>query len=200
MGAFARRLVEASVVAAVGLVVALGAPDVSGAQTPLEIDKAVLLDAESTTNISTEELRQALEDRRPLVFDVRPFREYAISHIPGAINVAPKPGTSREEYVSDIAEIGRVVEGNKTAPMILYCAGPHCGKSKRVAAELVEAGYTRVRRYQLGIPVWRALGGVTEIVRRRSGLRGSSVHGVHRGASRAVVASLAVLRDRLARS
>jgi rhodanese-related sulfurtransferase len=27
----------------------------------------------------------------------------------------------------------------------------------------VEAGYTHVRRYQLGIPVWRALGGLTEV-------------------------------------
>ena len=32
-----------------------------------------------------------------------------------------------------------------------------------LAAELVEAGYTDVRRYQLGIPVWRALVGVTQI-------------------------------------
>jgi rhodanese-related sulfurtransferase len=29
--------------------------------------------------------------------------------------------------------------------------------------EKAEAGYTNVRRYQLGIPVWRALGGLTEI-------------------------------------
>jgi rhodanese-related sulfurtransferase len=28
---------------------------------------------------------------------------------------------------------------------------------------LVEAGYVNVRRYQLGIPVWRALGGVVQI-------------------------------------
>jgi rhodanese-related sulfurtransferase len=47
--------------------------------------------------------------------------------------------------------------------MILYCNGPYCGKSKRLADELRDAGYTNVRRYQLGIPVWRALGGVCEI-------------------------------------
>lgn len=163
MGAFVRGLVGASLVPALALIAVPGASDVSGVQTPLDIDRAVLFDAESTTNISTEEVRNALENGSPLVFDVRPFREYVISHIPGAINVAPKPGTSREEYMSDIAEIGRLVDENKATPMILYCAGPHCGKSKRVAAELVEAGYTNVRRYQLGIPVWRALGGVTEI-------------------------------------
>ncbi len=130
--------------------------------SPLDIQKSVLLEAESTPNISTEELRRILAERSAPVFDVRTYKEYAISHIPGAISVAPKPGTSREEYVSDIVEIGRVVKGDKAAPMILYCSGPQCGKSKRVAAELVAAGYTNVRRYQLGIPVWRALGEVTK--------------------------------------
>ncbi len=66
-------------------------------------------------------------------------------------------------YVSDIAEIKRVVKGNKAAPIVLYCNGPFCGKSKRLAAELLDAGYTNIRRYQLGIPVWRALGGLTQI-------------------------------------
>ena len=66
-------------------------------------------------------------------------------------------------YVSDVAEIGRLVQGKKAAPLILYCNGPHCGKSRRLAAELRDAGYTNVRRYQLGIPSWRAAGGVCEI-------------------------------------
>jgi rhodanese-related sulfurtransferase len=46
---------------------------------------------------------------------------------------------------------------------VLYCNGPFCGKSKRLSEELIAAGYTNVRRYQLGIPTWRALVGVTEI-------------------------------------
>ena len=40
--------------------------------------------------------------------------------------------------------------------MILYCNGPSCGKSKRTSEQLVALGYTNVRRYQLGLPVWRA--------------------------------------------
>jgi rhodanese-related sulfurtransferase len=67
------------------------------------------------------------------------------------------------QYVSDVAEIGRIVKGDKSAPLVLYCNGPFCGKSKRLAEELLGAGFTNVRRYQLGIPVWRALGGVCEI-------------------------------------
>jgi rhodanese-related sulfurtransferase len=66
-------------------------------------------------------------------------------------------------YVSDVAEVERMVGGVKTTPLVLYCNGPFCGKSKRLSEELLAAGFTSVRRYQLGIPVWRALVGLTEI-------------------------------------
>ena len=49
------------------------------------------------------------------------------------------------------------------SPIILYCDGPFCGKSNRLADELLEAGYANVRRHQLGAPVWRALGGVMQL-------------------------------------
>jgi rhodanese-related sulfurtransferase len=63
-------------------------------------------------------------------------------------------------YTSDAAEVGRLVGGDKSTAIVLYCNGPFCGKSKRLADDLLAAGYTNVRRYQLGAPVWRALGGV----------------------------------------
>lgn len=116
-----------------------------------------------TAEVSTEQLKRILADQSAVVLDTRPFREFAISHIPGARNVAAKPGVPMSAYVSDVAEIGRLLEGKRETPLLLYCNGPYCGKSKRLAEELLTAGYTNVRRYQLGIPVWRALGGLTEI-------------------------------------
>jgi rhodanese-related sulfurtransferase len=116
-----------------------------------------------TAEVSTQELREILATRSATVLDARPRTEYAVSHIPGALNVAARPGVPISLYVSDVAEIGRLVQGRKETPLVLYCNGPFCGKSKRLAEELVGAGYTSVRRYQLGIPVWRALGGVTVI-------------------------------------
>ncbi len=113
--------------------------------------------------VSTEELEQILMDQSAVVLDTRPHIEWSVSHIPGALNVAPKPGVPMALYTSDVAEIGRLVDGDKSQPMVLYCNGPYCGKSKRVAGELLEAGYTKVRRYQLGAPVWRALVGVMVI-------------------------------------
>jgi rhodanese-related sulfurtransferase len=134
------------------------------AQLSQNIHQATLTETDQKTQeVSTEELRRILAEGNAIVFDARPSREYAVSHIPRAVNVSAKPGVSVSLYVSDVAEIGRVLKNDKTKPIVLYCNGPFCGKSKRLAAELLEAGYSNVRRYQLGIPVWRALGGVTQI-------------------------------------
>ena len=136
----------------------------ANAQSSASVHQVTLMESDQKTKeISTEELRKILAEKGATVFDARPFKEYAISHIPGAVNVSAKPGVPMSFYVSDVTEIGRVLKGDKAAPIILYCNGPFCGKSKRLASELLEAGYPNVRRYQLGIPVWRALGGVTQI-------------------------------------
>ncbi len=113
--------------------------------------------------VSTEELEQILMDQSAVVLDTRPYLEWSVSHIPGALNVAPKPGVPMALYTSDVAEIGRLVDGDESQPLVLYCNGPYCGKSKRVAGDLLKAGYTNVHRYQLGAPVWRALVGVMVI-------------------------------------
>ena len=136
----------------------------SAAQVATNIQQAILNEPyQSTAEVSTQEFKQILAAGTATIFDARPLQEFAISHIPGARNVAAKPGTPMSEYVPDIAEIGRAVAGDKKAPMILYCNGPFCGKSKRLAEELLADGYINVRRYQLGIPVWRALGGICQI-------------------------------------
>lgn len=145
------------------LVLGVYAPHVSG-QAVVNIQQATLMEPDQKTpEISTEELRKILVEKSAMVFDARPFNEYAVSHIPGAVNVSAKSGVPISLYVSDVAEIARVVQDNKAAPIVVYCNGPFCGKSKRLAEELLAAGYTNVRRYQLGIPVWRALGGITEV-------------------------------------
>lgn len=134
------------------------------AQPSPNVFQAILMEQDpKTPEISTEEMLKILKDKTAVVFDTRPFREFAVSHIPGAINVSGKPGVPISVYVSDVAEIGRILKGDKQTRIVLYCNGPFCGKSKRLAEELVAVGYASIRRYQLGIPVWRALVGVTVI-------------------------------------
>jgi hypothetical protein len=67
---------------------------------------------------------------------------FAISHIPGAVNVASKAGVPMAVYVSAVAEIGRVLGDRKGASIVLYCNGPFCGKSKRLAEELGSVALT----------------------------------------------------------
>ena len=127
------------------------------------IFQATLGETAYPPEISTVQLSQILLERSALVLDARPHLEYSISHIPGALNVAAKPGVPASEYVSDVAEVARLVKLDRSTPLVLYCNGPFCGKSKRLGADLRDDHFTNVRRYQLGIPTWRALGGVTQI-------------------------------------
>ena len=133
-------------------------------QAPLSLRQAVVGETgHSTPEVSTADLERILADQSATVLDARPYPGVRDESHPRAVNVAPKAGVPMSMYVSDVAEIGRLLDGRKSAPVVLYCNGPQCGKSNRLAAELVEAGYTNIRRYQLGIPIWRAVVGVCQI-------------------------------------
>jgi rhodanese-related sulfurtransferase len=149
-------------IAALSLVSTTLATSSAFAQAGTIFQATLMEPSQKTAEVSTEELRQILADGSAVVFDSRPHMEFATSHIPGALNVAPKPDVPMSLYISDVAEIGRIVP-EKSSAIVLYCNGPACGKSKRLAEELLEAGYQNVRRYQLGAPTWRALVGVMQI-------------------------------------
>jgi rhodanese-related sulfurtransferase len=104
-----------------------------------------------TPELSTEELQHLLEAGKTPVLDVRSAQEYAIAHIPGTINL----------YEKEVEQIIRAYP-DKGRALVLYCNGPFCGKSKRLSQDLVGRGYTNVKRYQLGLPVWRALGNTVQ--------------------------------------
>jgi len=144
-----------------GLALSCFAQSTSG-PAPNIFDATLTESGAKTPEISTNELKKILADHSAAVLDTRPEKEFAVSHIPGAMNVAAKAGVEMSKYVSDVAEVSRLLNNKKDAALVLYCNGPFCGKSKRLSEELLAAGFTNVRRYQLGIPAWRALGGVTQ--------------------------------------
>lgn len=106
---------------------------------------------QSGVEISTEQLKEILASGKGRVIDVRPPKEYAISHIPGSTNV----------FENDIEAMMRLCP-DKAAPVVFYCNGPHCHKTVRVAEKLVKNGYTNIKKYHLGLPVWRAVGNTAE--------------------------------------
>lgn len=129
---------------------------------PPNVFDGVLGNAAGSSEISTAQLRAALTDSIAVVLDARPYDEYAVSHIPGARAVPAKAGMTPALYVGDAAEVAKGIP-DKAQPMILYCNGLFCGRSERLADDLIKLGYRDVRRYQLGAPGWRALGGVMQV-------------------------------------
>jgi len=113
-----------------------------------------------TSEVTTEEVRNILADGSAIVVDTRSRSEFAAGHLPGARNIPTRADGPAAEYVEAIE---RLVGGQKDAALVLYCNGPYCKRTRSLGKHLVGAGFSNVRRYQLGIPVWRALGGPTEI-------------------------------------
>ena len=151
-------------VCALGAYVPFSSADADQSDSVQYVRQAVLeTPGSGITEVSTEELQQILTNHSAVLLDTRPHMEWSVSHIPGALNVARKQGMPMALYTSDVAEIGRLLDADESQPLVLYCNGPFCGKSKRVAAELIKAGYQNVRRYQLGAPGWRTLVGAMVI-------------------------------------
>ena len=154
-------LVISLILAGATTFVASAQPPSHGREPP-SILEGVLGNFASSPEVSTAQLQVALAESNAIVLDARPYEEYSVSHIPGAQSVPGKPGTTPALYVADTTEILKRVP-NKVQPLILYCNGLFCGRSERFAEELIKAGYQNVRRYQLGAPTWRALGGVMQV-------------------------------------
>ncbi|MGD9921722.1 MAG: rhodanese-like domain-containing protein [Pseudorhodoplanes sp.] len=121
------------------------------AQSP-GILQATLGETGKTPEINTEQMRAVLRDGSVLVLDTRSRAEFDAGHIPGARNLDAAP-------TAQLAAIATLTGGDKGKALVLYCNGPYCQASRRLGEQLSEAGFGNVRRYQLGIPVWRALGG-----------------------------------------
>lgn len=121
-------------------------------QSPARITEAIIGEANPVTlEISTAQLQHILAEGKTPVLDVRSAQEYAIAHIPGSMN----------HYEKELEQITKAYP-DRSAALVLYCNGPYCGKSKRLSEELLKKGYTNIRRYQLGLPVWRALGNTVQ--------------------------------------
>ncbi len=111
---------------------------------------------QKTAEISTEDMRRLVAAKDALIIDARPRAQFDAGHIPGA-QVLDVPQSEQA------AAVARLVGGDKSKPLVLYCNGPFCEASRRLADLLLAHGFAHVRRYQLGIPVWRALGGPVEV-------------------------------------
>jgi ArsR family transcriptional regulator len=129
----------------VGLVRALGRV---GERNVAEV-KSVMTDffhaRDALEAVSRQELISRLRDGLVTVLDVRPEDEFALGHLPGAINIPLGKLKDRLGELSAEREI------------IAYCRGPYCVLSFEAVAALRARGYL-VRRLEDGYPEWKAAG------------------------------------------
>lgn len=95
--------------------------------------------------MSRDELVQRLQEQSVTLLDVRSHEEYALGHLPGAINMP------LEELEQRLAELPREQE------IIAYCRGPWCVLSGGAVTALRKRGF-KVRRLNSGFPDWQAAG------------------------------------------
>jgi rhodanese-related sulfurtransferase/DNA-binding transcriptional ArsR family regulator len=102
-------------------------------------------DRDSLEPVSREELRRRSRARAVTVLDVRPEDEFALGHLPGAVNI---PLRALEARLSEL---------DPSQEIVAYCRGPYCVLSYEAVAALRARGFN-VRRLEDGLPEWRAAG------------------------------------------
>ena len=102
-------------------------------------------DRDSLEPVSREELVRRSRAGAVTVLDVRPPDEFALGHLPGALNIPLR------ELEARLAEIDPAQE------IVAYCRGAYCVLSFEAVAALRARGF-KARRLEDGFPEWRAAG------------------------------------------
>jgi rhodanese-related sulfurtransferase/DNA-binding transcriptional ArsR family regulator len=95
--------------------------------------------------VSRKQLLKRLRAGEVTVLDVRPPDEFALGHLPGALNIPLR------ELKARLAELDSAQE------IVAYCRGEYCVLSFEAVALLRARGFN-VRRLEDGLPEWRAAG------------------------------------------
>ena len=95
--------------------------------------------------VSREELLERVRAKAVTILDVRPEDEFALGHLPSAINIPLR------------ALEARLAELDPSQEIVAYCRGTYCALSYEAVATLRAHGF-QVRRLEGGFPEWRAAG------------------------------------------
>src|SRR6516164_8471307 len=100
---------------------------------------------DSLEPIGREELLRRSRAGEVIILDVRPEDEFALGHLPGAVNI---PLCNLEK---------RLAHFDPAQEIVAYCRGPYCVLSYEAVAILRARGF-KARRLEDGLPEWRAAG------------------------------------------
>ncbi len=113
-----------------------------------EVERIVRLYLASKDDLEPVPAKELLDRaRRGLVtvLDVRPPEEFAVGHVPGAVNI---PIQELEKRLGELP---------KRKEVVAYCRGPYCLMSYD-AVQLLRKKGLKARRLQNGLPEWRLAG------------------------------------------
>lgn len=119
-----------------------------GERNLAEVDKVLrgyFHERDDMEAVSHEELLDRTRDGLVTVLDVRPKDEFAVEHLPGAVNIPLDELETRLSEIDDAQEV------------IAYCRGPYCVLSFEAVSALRKKGF-KARRMEDGLPEWRAAG------------------------------------------
>ncbi|MGI6455213.1 MAG: rhodanese-like domain-containing protein [bacterium] len=105
---------------------------------------------EEYTVLSTEDVNQMLNAGEAIFIDARDPNEYAVGHIPGALNL---PANS---FAETYAEIGDALP--RDFPLVIYCQGGACDQSHEVLEQLEQLDFQMLFLYQEGWNAWSEAG------------------------------------------
>jgi DNA-binding transcriptional ArsR family regulator/rhodanese-related sulfurtransferase len=100
---------------------------------------------DSMEPVTHAELLERLRAGLATALDVRPQDEFALGHLPGAINI---PLGELERRLGEL-DLGQEI--------VAYCRGTYCVLSYEAVARLRARGF-KARRMEDGLPEWRAAG------------------------------------------
>ncbi|MGB8417020.1 ArsR/SmtB family transcription factor [Paraburkholderia sp.] len=110
---------------------------------------------ERLEGVPIKELLGRMADDSILLLDVRPEDEFALGHLPGAINI---PAEELERHLGELPSAKEIVA---------YCRGPYCVLSTHAVAALRASGFN-ARRLEAGFPEWKAAGLRVEMSAKRA--------------------------------
>lgn len=111
----------------------------------------VALAGDNFPAIPTDQLKQAISEKKVVLLDVNGTASWQKGHIPGALN-----------FEAVATELAAKLPADKQALIVAYCGNESCPAYRAGAAAAIKLGYTNVKHYARGIQGWIKDGQPTE--------------------------------------
>jgi len=128
------------VIFALAALLSLGAVAAAQQDAPLEIPGTKTVNARQIFELVTK-------TPNIVIIDNRKEEDYASGHIEGAVRLI-----DTDVNAESLSQRIRT----KDTPVLFYCNGVKCGRAAKAAEKAVQAGYTKVYYYALGMDEWNA--------------------------------------------